>query len=123
MKKVNYWIAGNAIAICLYLCLSFCTWPTFLQEDIPLEFRIVSGGGLLVKLICLLIFLMYLAINFIWLIMMLVSIRHWKLFLSLLTWLLVSVLWIASFRYDTYRSLHESPRLQEIRKHEPDWGK
>ena len=122
MKTTKYWIVVNGILLAIYLYFAIKTWPTVAQQDIGVEVRINIADDVLFLIFFPVLFA-YLTINCIWLILIIVNTKREKLCFSLLIWFLVSTSWVFVFVYDRNRASLESPRLQEIRKHEPDWGK
>lgn len=123
MKKAKYWIITNAVGLSVYFYFAVPTWLTPTQQDIPWEGRaaadpIYAAATDLCFIICGPLLFLYLAINFIWLIVILANIRKKKFFILLLIWILVVTAWLIGVLYDRYRASFESPRLQEFRKSE-----
>jgi len=117
--RTKFWIAINAIAIAVYICLASRNWD---QEDVPIILR--DDANVIRWLeFCLPLLAVATIFNVVCLFFILRRIRHTKSWKPLISWTLIAASWTSAFKYDRYRFTWESPLGQQKEDEiERDWA-
>jgi len=107
--RTKPWILINVIGIGLYACLASGNWS---QENVPILFR--TDDDLMRWLeFCLPVLALFALFNGVWLVLILFRIRRIKSWKASISWILMSALWFAAFKYDRYRFTREAAPLSK----------
>ena len=94
IKRWKYWIASNIVGLALYLYFASWIWTPADEREVP-----CTGDGVIWMLSAFPVLILYAIANFVWIILILRSIRNggeWHLSLS---WVATVIVWVAAFSY------------------------